>query len=216
MIDLKLKICGMREPANLLAVAAAAQPDYLGLIFYARSPRFAGQLAPAVLTALPSHVIRTGVFVNAEMAYIEAQVAAFGLGAIQLHGDEPPAFCQQVQTLGLPVLKAFAVDSHFNFAHLASYQADCDYFLFDTKGPQYGGNGQTFDWSVLANYEGTKPFFLSGGIGPEHLPALRQLALPSLYAVDVNSRFELGPGLKDVAKLAQFAAELRTHAAIPR
>jgi phosphoribosylanthranilate isomerase len=206
---LKLKICGMRDPDNLRQVVAHAQPDYVGFIFHPASPRYAGGLLPTDLADLPRHVVRTGVFVNDSLGNIRLRAATFGLGAIQLHGDEPPEFCQQVRQLGHLVVKAFAVDASFDFARLADYREVADYFLFDTKGQHRGGNGRSFDWSLLDRYDNAKPFFLSGGIDLEHLAAIRQLTHLNLYGVDINSKFEVVPGVKQVAKTGLFADELR-------
>ena len=200
----------MREPQNIREVVAVAQPHYLGLIFHAASPRYAGSTLPAELAAaIPQYVTRTGVFVNAELGYVQMQSAVYSLGAIQLHGDEPPEFCQSVQQLGKLVIKAFAIDAQFDFGRLADYQSVCDYFLFDTKGQHYGGNGQAFDWSLLDQYDNAKPFFLSGGLDIAHLAAIRQLTHLNIHALDINSKFEIAPGLKNVAKIGLFADELR-------
>jgi phosphoribosylanthranilate isomerase len=206
---LKLKICGMRDPDNLREVVAHARPDYVGFIFHPASPRYAGSLLPSALADLPRHVVRTGVFVNDSLGNIQLRAATFGLGAVQLHGDEPPEFCQQVRQLGQVVVKAFSIDHEFDFGRLADYAEVADYFLFDTKGQYFGGNGRAFDWSLLDGYDNAKPFFLSGGIDIEHLAAIRRLTHLNLYAVDINSKFDIAPGLKQVAKTGLFADELR-------
>ena len=201
---LKLKICGMKQPGNLQAIAAL-QPDYLGFIFYPKSKRFMGDtLSPEQLAGLPSAIKKTGVFVNADAAYILEQAKAYGLDMLQLHGDESPEECAALQGKGYKLVKAFGVDSGFDFSQLKAYAAVTDYYLFDTKGPAYGGNGIVFDWSVLEQYDQHKPFFLSGGIGLEELRELEKLKdMSQLHALDVNSRFELEPGLKDVDLLEQ-------------
>ena len=201
---LKLKICGMKQPSNLQAIAAL-QPDYLGFIFYPKSKRFmADTLSPEQLASLPSAIKKTGVFVNADAAYILEQAKAYGLDVLQLHGDESPEECAALQGKGYQLVKAFGLESGFDFSKLQAYAAVTDYYLFDTKGPAYGGNGIVFDWSVLDRYDQHKPFFLSGGIGLEELNELEKLKdMSQLHALDVNSRFELEPGLKDVDLLEQ-------------
>ncbi|MGV3639645.1 MAG: phosphoribosylanthranilate isomerase [Adhaeribacter sp.] len=202
------KVCGMRERDNILAMLEL-KPDYLGFIFYPPSSRFVGQeLDVALLRLLPAQTRKVGVFVNADADQIKAEVEKYELQAVQLHGEESPALCRQLRDQGLIVFKAFAVDDDFDFNALKPYEGTCDYFLFDTKGPQYGGNGRAFNWEVLSRYAGDTPFFLSGGIGPEHAEQVKQLNLPALRGLDLNSRFETAPALKDVSQVAGFFKRL--------
>jgi len=204
---MKIKVCGMRSPENI-ATLAVLQPDYMGFIFWEPSKRFVGEATPI----LPPSIKKTGVFVDASVDYITKQVALHQLQAVQLHGKESPEFCQKLQLSGVEIIKAFAVDASFDFLPLYAYESVCDYYLFDTKGPLPGGNGSRFDWSVLRDYPSAKPFFLSGGIGPGDAAAITSiisLNLP-LYAVDINSRFESEPGLKNIEIIKQFKATL-TH-----
>jgi phosphoribosylanthranilate isomerase len=201
----KLKICGMRAPDNIAALSDLA-PDYMGFIFWKHSKRFVTTPTPD----LPATIKKTGVFVDADPAYITATAKQHQLQALQLHGDESPDFCQKLQDLGLEIIKAFAVDTSFDFSVLKTYETVCDYFLFDTKGRLPGGNGSRFDWSVLQYYPSTKPFFLSGGIGTgDHsaIASIINLNLP-LYAIDINSQFESEPGLKNIETIKQFKATL--------
>ena len=202
---MKLKVCGMRELENIEKLMAL-QPDYMGFIFWAPSSRYVSQPTPK----LPDTIKKTGVFVDANPAHITAMAKQHQLQALQLHGDESPDFCQKLQDLELEIIKAFAVDTSFDFSVLEAYETVCDYFLFDTKGPLPGGNGNRFDWSVLRNYPSAKPFFLSGGIGPKDQSAIASiinLNLP-LYAIDINSQFESEPGLKNIETIKQFKATL--------
>lgn len=202
------KVCGMRDRENILAVLAL-KPDFLGFIFYPPSPRFVGrELDQALLRLLPAHTRKVGVFVNAEEEQMLAEVERYELQALQLHGEESPALCRKMKDQGLLVFKAFAVDDDFDFAVLQPYEGACDFFLFDTKGPQYGGTGRAFNWEVLQRYSGTTPFFLSGGIGPEHASQISQLDLPALQGLDLNSRFETAPALKEVTQVADFFKSL--------
>ena len=199
----------MTQPDNLAAVAAL-QPDFLGFIFYPKSSRYMGErLNGTALENLPAHIRKVGVFVDAPTAQIQARVAEFGLELVQLHGHEPPVQCAELRAAGIPVIKAFGIGEEFDFALLQPYVGQVDYFLFDTKGPQPGGNGTAFDWNVLATYPLAVPYFLAGGIGPEHA-ALRNLQLPGLFALDLNSRFETAPGVKDAILLSRFVNDLRT------
>lgn len=204
-----LKVCGMREPANIAAVGAL-QPDFMGFIFYPKSGRYVGPaLSRATLAQLPAGIRKVGVFVDAPVAEMLTQVAALGLDMVQLHGHETPATCQALRAAGVPVIKAFAVGETLDLEALTPYVGSCDYFLFDTKGVQPGGNGTAFDWSLLASYELPVPYFLAGGLELAHAETLRNLRLPGLVALDLNSRFETAPGLKDPDQLRQLFATLR-------
>jgi phosphoribosylanthranilate isomerase len=202
---MKLKVCGMREPDNIAALSAL-QPDYMGFIFWAPSSRYVSETTPV----LDKSIKKTGVFVDASVDYIQSSIPAHQLQAVQLHGEETPGYCQLVQNFGVEVIKAFSVKDAFDFSMLEAYENSCDFFLFDTKGALPGGNGYTFDWSLLKEYPSQKPFFLSGGIGLENTQEIKELLntdLP-LYAIDVNSKFEVAPGLKKIEELTQFKNEL--------
>ncbi len=202
---MKLKICGMREPENIEAIAALA-PDYLGFIFWAPSSRYVNQSTPT----LTEEIKKIGVFVDATLDYIETIIKEHQLQAVQLHGNETSAYCKQIQYLGVEVIKAFSIQNDFDFSELKAYENSCDFFLFDTKGELPGGNGYCFDWSILKAYPSKKPFFLSGGIGIENVEELQKLLKTNLpiYAIDVNSKFESAPGIKKVNELRQFKKEL--------
>jgi len=210
-MDVKLKICGMKLPDNIRAVAAL-QPDYLGFIFFRGSKRFVDGLTPSFVKNLPAGIRRTGVFVNEELNKVAELASLYGLNAVQLHGQEPVKYCIALKGLlddaGVVLIKAFGVDEQFDFNTLNAYANVVDYFLFDTQTPDHGGSGKTFNWSLLSNYSLNKPYFLSGGIGPESLEQLKEINDPRLYAIDINSRFELAPGLKDIDKLNDFKHKL--------
>ena len=206
-MNIKLKICGMKHAANIAAVAAL-EPDYLGFIFYAKSPRFINEISSEVIKYVPSSIKTTGVFVNEDLAVVKAYVIKYNLKAVQLHGNEKIAFCKALKETGVVVIKAFGIDAHFDFDQLEAYQDVVDYFLFDTQTATHGGSGKVFDWKLLSNYHLQKPYFLSGGIGLEHASAIKEIKDPRLYAIDVNSKFEIEPGLKDVDKLIMFKEKL--------
>ncbi|WP_171025492.1 phosphoribosylanthranilate isomerase [Hymenobacter jeollabukensis] len=202
-----LKVCGLKYPANVAAVAALPV-DILGFIFAPKSPRYAPlALDAAQLRMLP--VAKVGVFVDETPAVIRRTALHFGLTAVQLHGQESAADCAALAEAGLPVLKAIAVGEQLDLARLAAYAPFCSYFIFDTAGPAAGGNGTAFNWELLRAYDLPTPYLLAGGLGPDHAAVLRELRLPGLAGFDVNSRFEQGPGLKDVARLRHFIDELR-------
>ena len=194
----RIKICGMKYPDNILEVGALL-PDYMGFIFWEKSARYFDGIIPT----LPKSIRKVGVFVDATSEEIMEKITKHDLQAIQLHGSESAAFCESLKKKlprGIEVIKVFSVLDTFDFAALIPFEPLCDYFLFDTKGRLPGGNGTTFDWKVLENYPSTKPFFLSGGIGIEELEDVKQVLKTNLpiYAVDVNSKFELEPGLKNI------------------
>lgn len=198
----------MKIPDNLQAISAL-QPDYLGFIFYPKSKRYmAGSLTPEMVRALPASIQRVGVFVNADPVHVLRQAKLFDLDMLQLHGDESPEDCELLQGKGYQLVKAFGLNQNFNFEQLKRYASVVDFYLFDTKGPAYGGNGKVFDWTILAQYDQHKPFFLSGGIGLEELKELEKLQGMRLHALDVNSRFELEPGLKNVDLVLTFKEQL--------
>jgi phosphoribosylanthranilate isomerase len=206
---LHIKVCGMRE-ADSLAAVAALQPDFLGFIFYPKSSRYAGEELRAVtLENLPPSIKKVGVFVNETTEIIQQRVQEFQLHVVQLHGDEAPTQCQELRAQGLLVMKAFALGAKFDFDTLLPYVPHCDYFLFDTKGEQPGGNGLVFDWQLLRDYALPVPYFLAGGLDLSHAETLRNLQLPGLFAVDLNSRFEISPGKKDPVQLKHMFQQLR-------
>lgn len=188
----------MRDARNILELAQLPI-DYIGFIFYEKSKRFVGH--DFVPPASPAQLQKVGVFVDAPTDYMLAQAQRIGLAAAQLHGHESPDVCETMQSANLKVIKAFSVGAAFDFGQLEAYSDCCDYFLFDTQGKERGGNGTAFDWRLLADYRGTKPFFLSGGLSADNLADVRQLAGLPLHALDLNSRFETAPALKDIAAL---------------
>lgn len=202
---MKIKVCGLRQAENIAALGALPL-DFMGFIFYPQSSRFVTTL-PAI--DLPAAIKKVGVFVNASEKEIIEKAASFGLDYLQLHGEESPAFCQVLADQGYALIKAFAVDASFDWTLLAAYENSCALFLLDTKGAAYGGNGITFDWEILKNYPSETPFLLSGGLALEHASTLKALAFPQLYGVDINSRFEVAPALKNVAEVDQFIQQLQ-------
>lgn len=195
---MKLKICGMKYSENMMDVGALL-PDYMGFIFWKPSTRYFDNAIPI----LPTSIQKVGVFVDASYEDIDLNVKKYNLDLVQLHGKETPEFCRNLRVLQTKIIKVFAVDETFDFNVLHPFESVCDFYLFDTKGKLPGGNGVAFNWDILQNYKSKKPIFLSGGIGLEDIKAIQKLQLP-IHAVDVNSKFEIEPGLKDIQKLQQF------------
>jgi phosphoribosylanthranilate isomerase len=205
---MKIKVCGMRNAENI-AELAKLNPDYLGLIFYRPSKRFVGNLDQVVLNSLPKSIKLTGVFVDENMEDVLEIVQEYNLSTIQLHGSESGEYCKDLKyelskrmpSKNIDLLKAFGLALGFDFGRLKPYNDAVDYFLFDTKTTEHGGSGLTFDWQLLGSYNDEKPFFLSGGLSPENIQEVLNLDLKQLYAVDLNSKFEIEPGLKDLESL---------------
>ena len=198
-----VKVCGMREPENIETVAQLGV-DMMGFIFYPKSPRFASQ--SVARTAADKNVCRVGVFVNESVELISDKIQLFDLNAVQLHGNESRELCEQLHEQNglLKVIKAISVSTAGDIQKYKEYVGAVDHFLFDTKCKTVGGSGQQFDWQVLENYDGDVPFILSGGIGPEDVERIRNFHHPKCIGIDLNSKFEMEPGLKDVEMLKTF------------
>lgn len=211
---MKLKVCGMKYQDNMTQVAAL-QPDYLGFIFYDKSARNFDTTIPLISESIK----KTGVFVNEDVLSVVEKINTFNLQAVQLHGNESPEYCKDLiriitdsATNFVEIIKVFSIKDEFNFEVLKPYEDSCDYFLFDTKGKLPGGNGYAFNWNVLKDYPSTKPFFLSGGIGLDQMGDIKKFlyseASKYCYALDVNSKFEIEPGLKNIEDLKEFKQKL--------
>ena len=193
----------MRKAENIRQLLAL-QPDYMGFIFYEKSSRFVGEeLEEELLKSFPFTTRKVGVFVNSTAAYILEMYKKYELDYVQLHGEELPDFCKHLKHKGVNIIKAFSVDEDFNFGKLQNYKPYCDLFLFDTKGEQRGGNGKSFDWSILDKYDNEKPFFLAGGIDLENVHNALKITDLKIHSLDVNSKFEISPALKNIDMLEE-------------
>lgn len=203
---IKIKVCGMREADNIRDVAAL-NPDYMGFIFYEHSPRHVGSdfIIPE---KFPSTIERVGVFVNHSISFVREAMDTYQLDYAQLHGDESVLYCSELKAHGISIIKVFRVDEDFDFSITEHFEQVADFFLFDTKGKLYGGNAKPFDWNLLNQYNQALPFFLSGGIHPENVQELKNIASLNLHAVDVNSGVEDHPGLKSVSKISEIINQL--------
>lgn len=214
---MKLKVCGMKYNTKEVA---ELQPDYLGFIFWKPSSRFFEGSIPE----LPVGIKKIGVFVDETIEAVVSKIKKYDLDGVQLHGKESPAYCKKLKQIflsfraesrkevvsivhDLTIIKVFSIKDTFDFKLLGPYESVCDYYLFDTKGKLPGGNGYTFDWSVLRKYPSTKPYFLSGGISLESSEELKHFfkSPESKYchAIDINSGFEKKPGLKNIEDLKE-------------
>ena len=207
MINGKLiKVCGMTLGENILEVESLGV-DMMGFIFYPPSPRYVKE----VPTYLPQKAKRAGVFVNSSIEEILNTIDSFKLDIIQLHGNETPEQCYFLRECGgVKVMKAFSIGGEAPFKGTGLYEGTCDMYVFDTKASSYGGSGKKWDWSILSSYRGKTPFLLSGGIGPDDAPALKEGKFPkTLSGFDLTSRFELSPGIKDAEKIGKFLSILK-------
>lgn len=199
---MKIKVCGMRDVQNIRALVNL-HPDYIGLIFYSGSKRFVNKMDTQALIEVPEDINLTGIFVNENLEIVLEKISSYKLKAIQLHGDESPEYCRSLgdQVKTIEIIKAFGIDDNFDFSALEPYLRVVDFFLFDTKTSGHGGSGKAFNWDILNKYPYQKPYFLSGGIGVENLDEVLAISDERLHALDLNSRFEVEPGLKDISKL---------------
>jgi phosphoribosylanthranilate isomerase len=207
---IKVKVCGMRDALNIQAVTCTGI-DYLGFIFYSGSARFVGTNPDeSLFRNVTAGILKVGVFVNEKPEIVIELAGRYALDVIQLHGSEPVAHCKFISSAGFKVIKTFGMDAGFDFISLTPYLSACEYFLFDTKSNQHGGSGLKFNWNTLCQYSFEKPFFLSGGIGPDDIKAIRNIHHPAFYAVDINSRFEITTGIKDADRVEAFVGEIKT------
>lgn len=197
----------MRDSLNLQDVSALL-PDYMGFIFYKKSPRYVGAdfMIP---NDFPAMVSRVGVFVNESLPVVIDKVKQHALDLVQLHGDESVEFCKQLNHEGISVIKVFRVDDEFDFSITRHFDEVAEYFLFDTKGTNFGGNAQRFNWNLLKQYDQSIPFFLSGGIDLSSIDEVLQLKNLNMHAVDINSGVEQAPAMKDVEKVSAIINKLR-------
>ncbi|MFV0440633.1 MAG: phosphoribosylanthranilate isomerase [Lachnospirales bacterium] len=201
----------MREPENIRALFSI-KPDFVGFIFYPKSPRYVGdQPEQEAFESVSKHANKVAVFVNEAPEQVRTICSCYGFEYAQLHGKETAFACKKIRESGLKVIKTFSVDEDFDFETIKEYENTADYFLFDTKCSEHGGSGKKFDWELLNNYKGEAPFFLSGGISIEDIKTVKQIKHPKLYAIDINSKFEIEPGVKDNRLVAMFKYGMDTE-----
>ena len=201
---MKIKVCGMKYKDNIVDLLTLPV-NYIGFIFYANSPRYVGQDFNIDFLDNNIQIKKTGVFVNDTIENVLNTVKKYKLDFVQLHGNEQPEFCDHIAEQNIQVIKAFQIDNNFDFQLTVKYRSSCTYFLFDTKTTSYGGSGNTFNWDVLNKYDNEVPYFLSGGIDINMADKIKSLSSKfNIHAIDLNSRFEIEPGLKDIEKINNF------------
>ncbi len=197
----------MRNQENILQLYDAGI-RMMGFIFYDQSKRYIDiEKRDLILGAVPRDVKKVGVFVNADLDFAKNTVITYNLDYVQLHGDEDPKYCAEMMKLA-KVIKAFNVDTVFSFDTTIAYQ-NCDYLLFDAKGAERGGNGIQYNWNILKDYKYETPFLISGGIGPDDVDKILAFAHPKFVGIDINSGFEIEPGLKNIDKIKTFTSYLK-------
>ena len=212
-MQMRIKVCGMTDMDQVKQLDEMGV-EFCGFIFYPKSPRYIFKHTPAInIKKLKGKINKVGVFVNAPSDEILQTVDSCGLYLVQLHGDESPKACEKVSDY-ISVIKAFRLSEDDNILwKIKDYKEVADMFLFDTEGAGYGGTGKKFNWDALLDLNIEKPFFISGGIQPEDIPALQAFSKTSvakdLFAVDVNSRFEISPGVKDMEKVRNFVTGIK-------
>jgi phosphoribosylanthranilate isomerase len=206
---MNLKVCGMTEFKQLQTLEELGV-DFAGLIFYEGSKRFVGdKLGNQKSTIKNLKINKVGVFVNVAVADIRQTINDYGLSYVQLHGDESPEFCNELKEF-VPVIKVIRINGETNLTvELQKFENACDYFLFDTDSRQYGGSGRKFNWEVLQSAKIIRPFFLSGGIGLQDIEEMKTFQHSMLFAIDVNSRFETSPGVKDLKQVETFLEAIK-------
>ncbi|MGF7229872.1 phosphoribosylanthranilate isomerase [Arachidicoccus sp.] len=210
---MKIKVCGMTQLAQIEALNKL-KVDFIGFIFYPKSPRYAlNQLTEEEIKHIKGVFKKVGVFVNASEEEILHTVESCGLDMVQLHGDEASLFCEKISER-VPVIKAFRLLNNDDVLYkITPYLDVVDYFMFDTNTESFGGSGKKFDWNILRDLDINKPFFMSGGIGETDVESLllftKQNVAKDLFSLDINSRFEVLPGIKDVEKIDNFLDDLK-------
>jgi len=209
---LLIKVCGMKNRENIEALIKL-KPDFIGYIFYPKSPRYVEpEIAHSLIERIPSDIKKVGVFVNSTTEEIIEKVISLRLDFAQLSGHESVAFVKKLNHANIPIIKAVHVDSEEDLNKSLEFSPYISKFLFDTKTDTYGGSGLKFDWNLLHAYKGETPFFLSGGIGPGETDDLLNFKHPFLDGVDINSKFETEPGLKNIELIHSFLQTIRgTH-----
>lgn len=212
--DMMIKVCGLRDTDNIARVASMT-PMLMGFIFHPASPRHAGALDPEVVKALPPFVRPVAVTVDMDPDSVIELCNRYGIRIVQLHGSESPGDCRRLRRSGLTVFKALGAGTSTDLDTLAApyveREGTVDMLLFDCGTAGHGGTGRKFDWTLLDTYTGAVPFMLSGGIGPGDADAVIAAMRPGMAGVDINSRFEKEPGVKDTAALLHFILNLRKH-----
>ena len=206
-----IKVCGMREAENIASIALL-KPDFMGFIFYSFSSRdVSTSLLKEIVDKVPKDIKKVAVFVNENLENVLSIIKEYGFSCVQLHGNESVEYCKSIKETGISVIKVFSIQTSLDFDLIEKYDDVADYYLFDTKSPKHGGTGQKFDWTLLENYRSQKPVLLSGGINSEDVQQVKDIVekFPFIKGLDLNSKFEISPAIKDSDKLESFIRAVR-------
>lgn len=205
--NLKIKICGLSNYNNILSLSKI-KPDYMGFIFSSLSKRFIGNnfIIPNL-----KNILKVGVFINPDKSHLINSFKNNNLDFIQLHGNESPEYCDYMIKMKFKIIKAFRINENFNFKNIEPYVNKCNYFLFDTKTltDNYGGSGKKFNWNKIYEYNLKTPFFLSGGINKYDFNKINSISHPKLFAIDINSKFEISTGVKNFNTISKFIKKIK-------
>ena len=204
----------MKYPENIEAIKSY-NPDYMGFIFYEKSPRYVTENTLSSMVIFNGNPQTIGVFVNSPIKEVIKIATKYNLDFVQLHGNESVAYAKELLAANIKIIKAFQIKEGFDWLSINNYTPYVDYFLFDTATKNYGGSGLKFNWEQLSNYKEKTPFFLSGGITTNDVQKINNLNIPQLYAIDINSKFETEPGIKDIELVKKMIKEVRNETNIP-
>lgn len=207
--NIKIKICGLKNEKNIIDIYHL-NPNYIGFIFYQLSPRFVGnKFKIPKIHNVKNSIKKVGVFVNEDKNILINKIIKYDLDYIQLHGNESPNFCKYFYNKGYKIIKVFSIDKEFDFNKIINYENFCSFFLFDTKTYLYGGSGVKFNWDYLNKYKLKTPFFLSGGISMYDIYKIYKIDHPKCFGIDINSKFEIIPGIKNINTIKNFIKKLK-------
>lgn len=209
MKNIKVKVCGMKESDNIKQLSAL-DIDFIGFNFYEKSKRYINDLKASDIDSIPASISRVGVFVNDDIVNLLDKFKAYKLNYVQLHGDESVDYCNALFEMNIPLIKVFRLENKADMDEIVKFKPYCKYFLFDSKTPLYGGSGAKFKWEILNDYSLDIPYFLSGGIDINDVDEIKLLKQKSVnfFGIDINSKFETEPGIKDIDKISVFINKL--------
>ena len=205
-----VKVCGMCDVENIRQIDEIGGVEWMGFIFYPRSPRYVS----TVPNYLPQHCKRVGVFVNSPIEEIAKRADEFGLDIVQLHGNENSEYIFDLRNMigeNIKIIKMVQIEMEDDIRHTEKYEGLADYFLFETRCKEYGGSGKQFDWDILRQYNGNVPFLITGGIGSEDADKVLSFSHPKFVGIDLNSRFEISPAVKDTALIDKFIKQIKNN-----
>ena len=205
---MKIKVCGITQLEQVKQLDILGI-DYIGFIHYTKSPRHVAVQNLKTL-AIPTKAEKVLVTVDEDFENVCLMAQILNCKTLQLHGLESPELCQKYKALGYTIFKAIGIKDSYDFETLKPYESSVNYFLFDYKGKEKGGNGLTYNWNLLIDYQLNTDFILSGGLSNDNALEIAKFKHPKCKAVDINSKFETAPGIKDLTKVEVFVETIKT------